>query len=145
MLLTPFLLLAQISGLLAAPTSNGPISGLVNIKRSSSLSLPLDYAIADPSIVRRREAKSYNKRAGTTAPAASVAAANASTADSCAAPPPVAAAAVGEVGAAEQELELNATFGQAVALGGGDIKTDIFYPPSVSCSDHDFIVYMTRY
>lgn len=39
----------------------------------------------------------------------------------------------GEAGA-ENEVEQNGQFGQAIDLGGGNIKTDTVFPPGVSCS-----------
>jgi hypothetical protein len=39
----------------------------------------------------------------------------------------------GEAGA-ENEVEQNGQFGQAIDLGGGNIKTDTQFPPGVRCS-----------
>ncbi|ETN39814.1 uncharacterized protein HMPREF1541_06040 [Cyphellophora europaea CBS 101466] len=128
------LLACLVTGSLAAPAG-------VRLVRRVELATDTVLDLTTPPVAIRDATRSKRGLLAAALPAAiaqakasPVAAANASAgASACAAAPAAAgqAAAGGEAAAAEEEeVLLDAAFGEQVALEGGDIKQDVLYPPS---------------
>ncbi|KAH0836052.1 hypothetical protein AYO21_02693 [Fonsecaea monophora] len=127
MLFLSLIFLSQFLSLLAAPMPLAGPAVLVQAKRAAVSNLRLPDALPAPPAIKRRHLDERRSRAMTAV--SSTRAPSAATATSCPAPgtAPVNAAAGGETA---EKININGTFGQAVALQGGDIQTDVLYPPS---------------
>jgi hypothetical protein len=148
MKLTAIILASYFTSSLAAPASRHATRRAVV---EDPHTLPLDY---HPVLIRSSH---HQKRAGPVRAAATAAAAPAALAappakaaavgGACAAPEAAgaaeAAAATGAGEAAdaeENEVEIEAAFGEEVALQGGDLKQDVLYPPSVSVISQNWVM-----
>ena len=135
MKLTALILTSYLTSSLAAPVAAPDVVRRARVEDARTLSLRHYPILVRSSRYQRRAAATAGKAAAV-APAAQVAAAAAvgRAGGACAAPAAgnaTAVAAEGEAGA-EQEIEIEAAFGEQVALQGGDIKQDVLLPASVS-------------